>query len=440
VFSFATAVAEAHERGELPLKSARYDLLRQSGPRLRTLYLPVENADKEAATQLALDLDESILAIQGPSGSGKTYIGGHMIVALARAGKRVGVTAVSHKVITNLLASVTERAAGGPPVAVAQKTDADDLPAAIQRLDDNDDAIDAVDQGKVVGGTAWLWARDDVERKLDYLFVDEAGQMSLAMVLAAGRAAENIVLLGDPQQLEQPQRGAHPEGSDVAALDHLLDGHQTMPADKGLFLKDTWRLHPAICRFTSKQFYEHRLQSRDGLERQEVFGESTTIGSGLLYVPVEHVNNQNRSAEEVTAIRQIVSRLLDGKHTWSNGAGDSLPITTEDILIVAPYNAQVSALRESLPDNCRIGTVDKFQGQEGAIVIYSLTSSSIADAPRGFGFLLSPNRFNVATSRARCLVIVVGSPALFDADCHSVEQLRLANMLCRYREMASGDT
>jgi hypothetical protein len=228
-------------------------------------------------------LDESVLAIQGPPGSGKTYIGGHMIVELARAGKRVGVTAVSHKVITNLLKSVTKHAKDGPAVAVAQKTDADDLPAGIERLDNNGAALDAVEHGKVVGGTAWLWARADIERKLDYLFVDEAGQMSLAMVLAAGRAAKNIVLLGDPQQLEQPQRGAHPEG---------------------------------------------------------------------------------------------------GEHYWSNDAGKLAPLKADDILIVAPYNAQVSALREAMPQ-CKIGTVDKFRGQEAAIVIYSLTSSSVEDAPRG---------------------------------------------------------
>jgi uncharacterized protein len=155
-----------------------------------------------------------------------------------------------------------------------------------------------------------------------------------------------------------------------------------------------------------------------------------------LYVPVEHANNQNRSEEEVATIRQIVDELLDGGHDWSNDVGKRVPLTAEDILIVAPYNAQVSALREAIPQ-CEVGTVDKFQGQEGAIVIYSLTSSAVADAPRGLGFLLSPNRLNVATSRARCLVIVVGSHALLEADCHSVEHLRRANRLCRYLELAN---
>ena len=275
-----------------------------------------------------------------------------------------------------------------------------------------------------------------MEDELDYLFIDEAGQMSLAMALAAGRSAKNIVLLGDPQQLEQPQQGSHPEGAEIAALLHVLDGAETMPEDKGFFLKNTWRLHPEICRFTSEQYYDGRLQSQEGLDQQELFGDSNFVGSGLRFVSVDHDNNQNRSEEEVEAISEIVGRLNDGKHKWANKDGELSTIGLNDILIVAPYNAQVSALSSALPAGARVGTVDKFQGQEAPVVIYSMTSSSASDAPRGMEFLFSRNRMNVATSRARCLVLLVGSSQLFQPDCATPRQMQLANGFCRYLELS----
>src|SRR5687767_8236285 len=200
----------------------------------------------------------------------------------------------------------------------------------------------------VVGGTAWLWADDDAQGQLDYLFVDEAGQMSLAHVLAASRSAKNLILLGDPQQLEQPQKASHPEGADVAALSHLLDGHPTMPDDKGIFLSVTRRLHPRITKFTSEVFYEGRLRSLPGLERQVISGNIPFTGAGLFYVPVAHYGNQNRSQEEADLIADIATLLIsEGKKT--NDKGVCSAITTADILIVAPYNAQVAALSEKLP-------------------------------------------------------------------------------------------
>ena len=294
-----------------------------------------------------------------------------------------------------------------------------------------------MEERKAVGGTAWLWARPELEGRLDYLFIDEAGQMSLAMALAASRAAKNVVLLGDPQQLEQPQKGAHPEGAEVAVLTHMLGGNQTLPAEKGLFLDQTWRLHPSICAFTSQQYYDGRLQSRAGLEKQLLSGPSNFVGESLVFVPVEHTGNQNRSTEEIDTVRKLFATLIDGKHEWQDMSGNVASLSIEDVLVVAPYNAQVSGLRRALPDGARIGTVDKFQGQEAPVVVFSLTSSSIEDAPRGMGFLFSANRFNVATSRARCLVIVVGNPALFRPECKTPDQMRLANGFCRYAELAT---
>jgi superfamily I DNA and/or RNA helicase len=270
---------------------------------------------------------------------------------------------------------------------------------------------------------------------VDVLFVDEAGQMSLANVLALSQAAKNLVLLGDPQQLEQPLKGSHPEGADVSALEHLLAGARTIPPEKGLFLEKTWRLHPKLCEFTSEVFYEGRLRFREGLERQGIEGHPWLGQAGLWFVPVRHDGNQNAAPEEVDRIAGIVDTLIQPGVNWIADDNRSRPLQLDDVLIVSPYNAQVSDLAARLP-NARIGTVDKFQGQQAPVVIYSLTTSSPEDAPRGMEFLYSLNRLNVATSRAQGIVIVVGSPRLLEPECRTPRQMQLANALCRYRELA----
>jgi uncharacterized protein len=389
----------------------------------------------DTAVSLAMNLLDSVLAIQGPPGSGKTHLGANMIATLAKAGKKIGVTAVSHKVIRNLLDKVQEfsNINNDAPKLVHKTKPSDTPPKGITEVKGNKDALAAIGEGTVVGGTAWLWAIDDAEGMLDYLFVDEAGQMSLSTVLATSRAAKNLILLGDPQQLEQPQRGAHPEGSDVAALTHLLDGHATIPRDKGIFLEKTYRLHPAICNFTSELYYEGRLRPAPKITTRVVSG-TRFDGAGLFYVPVIHTGNQSSAVEEVAAVQSLVSELA-GKAKWTNEHGQAHVLTQEDILIIAPYNAQVIALKEALP-TAHIGTVDKFQGQEAPVVIYSMTSSSAEDAPRGMGFLYNPHRLNVATSRAKSVCILVASPALLEPWCHNIDHMRWANGLCRYAELA----
>ena len=244
------------------------------------------------------------------------------------------------------------------------------------------------------------------------------------------------VLLGDPQQLEQPQRGAHPEGAEVAALVHVLDGRKTMAADAGLFLDETWRLHPDICGFTSEVFYEGRLHARPGREHQELKGPTAFAGSGLFYAPVDHSGNQNSAPEEAAALVRIVTNLLSLGVTWTDADARAHRLKESDILVVAPYNAQVAALQDLLPPDVRVGTVDRFQGQQAPVAIYSMTSSSAEDAPRGMSFLYNPNRLNVATSRAQCVCILVCTRRLLEPDCGTPDQMRWANSLCRYREMA----
>jgi uncharacterized protein len=425
--------------------AAAVELLLRRVPRLREgglsdfKHLP----SLDAAKQIGLLLDRTVLPIQGPPGSGKTFTGAHMIVELVKKGKKVGVTAVSHRVITNLLKGICKAATEkNEHVRIIQKCDDEDdrcgLPQ-IKHAKDNKSVDQALadNEADIVAGTVWLWSRPQLTDSVDVLFVDEAGQMSLANVLAASPSANSIVLLGDPQQLDQPQRGVHPDGAEASALSHLLNGHKTIALDRGLFLAESWRLHPAICTFTSDVFYENRLTSRPENSNQRLNVSGPIGGTGLRFVPVKHDANQSDSPEEADKVAGLVEILLRDDATWVDKESKVQRITLDDILIVAPYNAQVSLLLRRLPKGARVGTVDKFQGQEAPVVIYSMATSTPQDAPRGMEFLYSGNRLNVATSRAQCVTILVASPALFDVQCKTPRQMELANAFCRYLEMAT---
>lgn len=399
----------------------------------------------EAACRLAKVLPGHVLAIQGPPGTGKTYTGAHIICALKQQGLKVGVTAVSHKVIVNLLEGAMNEAKkqGIDLRAVHRQDGIYEGKYGIERKKDYGAILSGLDSNEidVLGATAWCWSRNDFEQVVDVLIVDEAGQMSLSNVLAVTPAGRGLVLLGDPQQLEQPLQSSHPQGSEVSALAHFLGGEKTIRPEKGLFLEDTYRMHPEISRFTSEVFYQGRVQSRPELSNQKILTNKTEDsrlqGSGLRFVPVNHKGNKAQSLEEVSSIALIVSNLLEN-HQWKNKDGEISNLSLQDILIVTPYNAQVSALVEAIPDlRSRIGTVDRFQGQESPIVIYSMTSSSSADAPHGMEFLYDPHRFNVATSRAMAMCILVGSPRLFEPECTTPSQMKMANVFCRYLELAS---
>ena len=438
-----TYVADHGIEGVGAYQAAR-DLLLKLPPRLgdERLQLPNESAS-DAAVRVATKLASGVLAVQGPPGAGKTFTAAQMICALVKAGKTVGVTANSHKVIRNLLDKVVELAEQSRlPIQCLQKLSEKAEPVRGIRFEtDNEKTLAAIGtSSQVVAGTAWLWSRDDAFEAVDTLFVDEAAQMSLANVLAVSQACRTLVLLGDPQQLEQPIQGSHPEGTDVSALQHVLDGAATISNERGLFLEETWRLHPHICSFASELFYEGRLRCRGGLERQEVQSAGRIRGAGLRLLPVAHEGNQNASPEEADAIVRLVEDTLGAASlaggSWIDREGRARELTLEDILIIAPYNSQVFEIQRRLP-HARVGTVDKFQGQEAAIVIYSVTTSSHADAPRGMEFLYSLNRLNVAVSRARCVCVLVASPAIFEPACTTPRQMQLANAYCRYRELAS---
>ena len=398
----------------------------------------------QAILRLALALDHSLLAVQGPPGSGKTYRAAEMTVALVRAGKRVGVTSNSHQVIKSLLRKVVERATEhGETLGVLHIDDREEEEALPFELSKDYPGVRArLDAGQlqVVGGTSWAWVNPCLQASVDVLVVDEAGQMSLANVLAVSSAAHSLVLFGDPAQLDQPQKGSHPPGADASALEHLLGDALTMPPDRGIFLPETRRLPPAICRFTSRVFYEGRLEPIPGLELQRIAGPAPFEGSGLRFVPVTHRGNTNQSDEEVARIDELTRQLLDGSSEFVDRHGHARALSAKDILVVAPYNAQVTALRSKLLAGIRVGTVDKFQGAEAPIVVYSMTSSSAEDAPRGLEFLYNLNRLNVATSRAQALVILVANPELTRVHCNTPRQMQLVNALCAYLELAQGPT
>src|SRR3989442_30224 len=441
------SVAEHGVAGTGPYQAAR-ELLCLEPPRIDGVIegAPLVQAGeraKDVALYLAPRLNSTYLAIQGPPGSGKTTIGAELIVDLVNQGKRVGITANSHKVIGNLLdKTMGEARRRGRVVRAVQKADERDRCASREvqctRSSSTVEAVLAADEVEVVAGTPWLFARASFPAKLDYLVVDEAGQMALANVLAIAGAANNLILLGDPNQLRQPSHGIHPEGVDRSALDHVIQDHSTMPTAYGLFLETTYRLHPAVCAFISEAFYDGKLEPDWSTKRQHLDVSNGSGGLGLRYLAVDHSGNRTLSTEEVDRVNQSFGAVLG--LSWTNREGVTRPIAVDDILVVAPYNAQVRRLIETLPDGARVGTVDKFQGQEAPVVIYSMATSSVDDAPRGMDFLFSLNRLNVAASRAQGLVILVCSPELLKARCRTPDQMRLASALCRLVEMASNQS
>jgi hypothetical protein len=428
-----------------PARAAR-DLLLGRVPRVgQAPGVPLRidrESDLEAACRLALALDETVLAIQGPPGSGKTYSGARMICRLLAAGHRVGITGTSHKVIGNLLRSVLQ-AAETPgfetDVRAVQRGEVGivlDHPR-VTRGKDTNDVRARLDDGRanLAAGTSWLWASSKMQGAVSVLFVDEAGQISLANVLAMARAAGSFVLLGDPQQLDQPLQGSHPPGADRSALAHVLGGQATMPPDRGLFLETTWRLHPALCAFTSEVFYDDRLEPQPDLARQRL-DAPIAGGAGPRLHGERTEGADNESPAEADAVAALARTLVEGGSSWVDDRGTTRPLTWDDVLIVAPYNAQVGAIRRRLPLAARVGTVDKFQGQEAPVSIYSMTTSAPELAPRGMDFLYSRHRLNVATSRARCVAIVVASPDLLRVRARTPDQMRLANAFCRFEELA----
>ena len=373
------------------------------------------------------------LAIQGPPGTGKTYVSALTIVELVRAGKRIAVSSNSHKAIGNLLEAVADRARDeGVACRVVQKAsdDGDDeAHPGIVFVSDND--APEIGSAHVVGATAWHFARY-AEAVFDHLIVDEAGQVSIANILAMGRCARNIVLVGDPMQLPQPIQGSHPGDSGRSCLEYLIDGHRVVPSDRGVFIPVSRRMHPRVCDFISTAVYEGRLGSDEAAGAQSLVSVSGAdlVGAGMR--SVVHLGRSQVSPEEIDAIAARVRSVLGAVYRDRDGRERALG--HGDVLVVAPYNAQVNALRAALPQGVRVGTVDRFQGQEAPVCLVSMTTSSGEELPRDIAFLFSLNRINVAVSRAQASAVMFASPLLLETPCRTVEEMALVNVLCMLRE------
>ncbi|MEJ1192000.1 TM0106 family RecB-like putative nuclease [Pseudarthrobacter sp. CCNWLW207] len=395
------------------------DILRKAPPRFRSLSSPAAvgkdssgAADYATAITASLqDLDRSYLAVQGPPGTGKTYVGSHVIARLVQEGWKIGVVAQSHAVVENMLCTAI-KTAGVAPDRVAKKLASDhDVPWHHTKEADVA-ALLASHGGCLVGGTAWTMTGKTVPAgSLDLLVIDEAGQFSLANTLAVARSAQRLLLLGDPQQLPQVTQGSHPEPVDESALGWLAAGHATLPAELGYFLADSWRMHPELCRAVSVLSYDAKLESAPAATLRSL----AEVAPGVETVFVDHSGNTTSSAEEAAEVARQARRHIGLK--WiSGGDQPARPLAAEDILVVAAYNAQVQLIRHTLQqaglEGVRVGTVDKFQGQEAPVVLVSMACSAVAEAPRGAEFLLNRNRINVAVSRGQWRAVIVRSPEL----------------------------
>lgn len=442
IYRFAEAVVAGNE-GHYAAVAA---ILRRDPPRIAgrsagAAVIPDEAATTAGTIDALRGLEGSYLLIQGPPGAGKTYTSSQAIVALLASGARVGVASNSHKAINQLLGEVEAMAiAQGLSCRGIKKSSREDqLLASGRWIEDTFDNKAVTQAHQLVAGTAWLFAREEHDQAFDYLFVDEAGQVGLANIVAMGVAARNIVLVGDQMQLSQPVKGTHPGGSGASALEHLLAGHATVPAAQGVFLPETRRMHPDLCRFISEAVYEGRLYSEASTANQRLDADFSAdpealAAAGLRFVAVDSAGCTQRSPAEAERLARTFKALLGS--SWVDRAGLPAPIGLEDILVVTPYNMQVDLLRRLLPAGARVGTVDKFQGQEAPAVLISMATSSGDDLPRNIEFLYSRNRLNVAISRAKCLAVIYANPRLLEISCSTVEQMELVDSLCWAKQFA----
>lgn len=437
LFRYADSVLAGEQRFQ-----AVTDFLHRRAPRVKgvepgTPLLDSSLVTTEAIKQVVRNLDSSVLFIQGPPGAGKTYTGSHLIVDLLKTGKRIGVTSNSHHAINNLLSAVEMRAqAEGVAFKGLKKSstgeDTEFTGRCIRSIENNKAFREAWGPHiNLIAGTAWLFADTAFTEQLDYLFVDEAGQVSVANLVSMGMAARNIVLMGDQMQLSQPVQGVHPGHSGDSILDYLLDGTPTIAADRGVFLAQSWRMHPQVCAFISHAVYDGQLSAAPGTERQQLLLDGArpeVPASGLMFCPVEHDGNGQSSEEEAAYVKALYEYFL--RQRYVDKSGEEHVFTGENILVVAPYNLQVQLLKQVLPAGARVGTVDKFQGQEAEIVIVSMATSNEDYLPRDIGFLYSKNRLNVAVSRAKSLACIVASPGLTAIRCQTPQDMSLVNGLC----------
>ncbi len=453
LWHFVQEYINSKSDGSRPFAALR-DLLERRAPNINSVHsgTPLYNPsslEPKVATSLAEQMSDTYLFIQGPPGTGKTFTAAHMIVNLMKAGKRIGVTANSHKAIHNVLSAVEKRAAKENFQFIGVKKSSGDnnetvfTGANIGSVGSTEKVVSLLGRAHLFAGTAWLFSNASFRQSLDYLFIDEAGQLSLAHVISAGVAARNVVLIGDQMQLAQPTQGMHPGESGESVLDFLLQGRHTIPIEEGILLDTTYRMHPKVCNFISAAIYDGRIKSHPKLDQHCILPATDSNPglpeAGILCDFVRHSGCGQRSEEEALRVHSHYRALLQLEFRDSDGQVKKM--TEQNILVVSPYNMQVNLLKQHLGPGARVGTVDKFQGQEAEAVLISMATSSPEEIPRGLDFLYSQNRLNVSLSRAKTLAVLVLSPELLSVRCNTIEQMRLVNTLCwvrSYSELLNG--
>lgn len=417
-------------------KDVAFEILLRALPRFLNKKSGEEVLDKnkdviDESLNAISELDNSYLFIQGPPGAGKTYMTSHIIVELLKSGKKIGISSNSHKAIDNLLTKIEEVALRENISFNGIKKDSSDDAFEgefIKNYKGKNSDIDFVNNS-LFAGTAWLFSDEALDNQLDYLFIDEAGQVALANIVAMSNSTKNIILIGDQMQLGQPIQGTHPGEAGKSILEFLLQDESTIASNRGIFLSKTYRMRPEICDFISESFYDKRLKSDQSTSLRKLQLQNSDLpNQGIHIINANHQNCSQKSVEEAEIIKDKYQELLGQEFTDKDGTKRA--ITIDDILVVSPYNVQVNYLTSILPKGAKVGTVDKFQGQEAPIVMISFATSSYEDLPRNIEFLYSKNRLNVAISRAQCLSIIVMNPNLIEANPKSVKQMELLNGFC----------
>ena len=418
------------------------DMLERKNPDVKNVKKDSDLIDEEKdlilqTTEVVKNLNNSYLTIQGPPGTGKTYSSAKIIIELMKIGKKIGVTSNSHEAIKTLL------------IAIEQQAKSEDFEFnGIRKAKSSDkydwNFIKDITTGKpldmedysLYAGTSWFFVDPRMNKALDYMFIDEAGQVALGTTIANATSAKNLILIGDPMQLSQPMRAKHEGYARMSSLEFILENEDTISADRGIFLNITRRLNNKICNFISSSFYDSRLTSDPITITRSVNLKLDPIkNEGLFYVPIEHSGCSQRSDEEADLVEKIYNKIINKDFKVGKTTGK---ISAKDIMVVAPYNAQANNIRERLKkkfkDKVRVGTIDLFQGQEAKVVLISMTTSDVESLPRHKDFFFSRNRLNVAISRAECVAIIIFNENLLLASASSIKEMKLMNSFCKLLE------
>ena len=415
------------------------DILERSGPDIKDTKKNSNLIDEQKdlipqSVEIVKNLNNSYLTIQGPPGTGKTYSSASIIIELMKIGKKVGVTSNSHEAIKNLLIAIEEQATkqnfkfnGVRKTTRQNKREWKFIQDKFEGKELN------FDEYSLYAGTSWFFVDPRMNKTLDYLFIDEAGQVALGTTIANATCAKNLVLIGDQMQLSQPMRAKHEGYARMSSLDFVLEDNDTIPADKGVFLNVTRRLNKKICNYISSSFYDSRLTSDSITETRSVNLKLDPIkDEGLFYVPIEHTGCSQRSDEEADLIEKTYNKIINKEFKVGDTTGK---ISAKDIMVVTPYNAQANNIRERLKkkfkEDVRVGTIDLFQGQEAKVVLISMTTSDVESLPRHKDFFFSRNRLNVAISRAECVAIIIFNENLLLASASSIKEMKLMNSFCK---------